>query len=573
VAVNRNRRSNPVSTETSGWIPELFLKISPTDARWYLCGILILAILLRFWRLDSLCDGILWDEAYKGLDAIAIRKFGDHPIFLNWNAGREALIAYLVAASQMLFGNSIFAVRAVIATAGVVSICLAYIFSSRLWNRNVALCTAFLMAVSKWHLIQTRTGIRIALILVVELASLYFVARALDPEKPEPRSLLIAGAIVGIGFYTYIAFRVFPVVLILFALQPERRRVLLQHWKLAVVGILICGVIITPLVLFFVHHPEDFSSRLEKTAVWNTRLGRSKIAALAQSSLDTLGMFTFRGDPVLRHNVDHEPMLSPFSIPFFLIGMALVLWQWKKQNHLFLLSYFFFGLLPGILSVNAPHSARTLGAAPAVMILVVIGLCFALRTIQAVSPKLAAILLVVVLAGNLYTGPNDALLRRTKVLDELPPAQSSLWGMDTQQFRIAQLLNCLGERPEVYLSPQYYFHASIEYLTYSKSIHQLYSGARLNKESRPVIVVLQKENANLWWLRDDPGKRFFKWWEQAHGMTVSQIHALTTRMYGRYPSMTRMSDLKLLALLKRQYPAGKEINLGGFTAYIFRNSP
>lgn len=543
--------------------------LSPAATRWLLFGILALSAVLRFWQLDNLCDGIIWDEAYKGLDAIAIRDFGDRPIFLNWNAGREALIAYLVAASQMLFGNSIFAVRAVMATTGVVSVWLLYLFASRIFNRNVGLCAAFLTAVSKWHLIQTRTGIRIALILVAELAALYFTARALDPKKPAPRLLLAAGAIVGIGFYTYIAFRIFPLVLLLFALQKERRAILLQSWKHALGGIAVCLLVLTPLIWFFVHHPESFSNRMEKTAVWNTRSGQSKVAVMGRTALDTLGMFVYRGDPVLRHNVDHEPMLSPFSIPFFLAGVILVLWQWKKPDYLFLIAYFFFGILPGMLSVNAPHSARTVAAIPPVMMITVLGLLFVVQWVRRFSANAAFAVVAIVLGGNLFTGPNDALLRRPEILDQLPPGEATLWGMDTQQFRIAELLNSVGDRPQVFLSPQYYFHASIEYLTYGKSMHELLTLSAMKTTSRPVVVILQTETCNLWWLRDDPGKRFFKWWEQRYGFSPDQIYSATTRAYGSYPRMTKASDQNLLLGLKQLHPEGKVLNLDGFTAFVF----
>ncbi len=78
-----------------------------------------MGVLFRFWKLDSLFDGITYDEAYKGLDAIAIREFGERPVFLDWNGGREALVAYLVAAAQTFFDYTSISVRVVTAIAGM----------------------------------------------------------------------------------------------------------------------------------------------------------------------------------------------------------------------------------------------------------------------------------------------------------------------------------------------------------------------------------------------------------------------------------------------------------------------
>src|SRR5207249_9152379 len=52
----------------------------PQTGKWWPVVVLIgCGVLFRFWRLDHLFDGVFWDESYKGLDAIAIRQFGERP--------------------------------------------------------------------------------------------------------------------------------------------------------------------------------------------------------------------------------------------------------------------------------------------------------------------------------------------------------------------------------------------------------------------------------------------------------------------------------------------------------------
>src|SRR5262249_30238038 len=91
----------------------------PIRVEWFLIGLLITTgLFLRTWRLGSLFEGMGWDEAYKGLDGIAIHQFHERPVYLNWNAGREAMIAYLVAFSQNFLDHTIASVRIVLALAG-----------------------------------------------------------------------------------------------------------------------------------------------------------------------------------------------------------------------------------------------------------------------------------------------------------------------------------------------------------------------------------------------------------------------------------------------------------------------
>src|SRR5262245_57355687 len=85
----------------------------PTGRPYIIAAVLLLGFFLRLWKLDGLFDGISFDEAYKGLDAISIREFGERPIFLPWNAGREALVVYLIACAQHFVHNPIVAARIV----------------------------------------------------------------------------------------------------------------------------------------------------------------------------------------------------------------------------------------------------------------------------------------------------------------------------------------------------------------------------------------------------------------------------------------------------------------------------
>src|SRR5262245_1960271 len=146
------------------WDSFLSPVVIPPWATLLVVGILVVGTFLRLWKLGTLFEGMAWDEAYKGLDAIAIRKYGERPVFLNWNAGREAMIAYLVAISQHFLGYTVDSVRIVLALAGSLSILFFYLFIRKILNHNIALLSAFLLAVSKWHVIHSRYGVRIALI-------------------------------------------------------------------------------------------------------------------------------------------------------------------------------------------------------------------------------------------------------------------------------------------------------------------------------------------------------------------------------------------------------------------------
>ncbi len=133
-------------------------------------------------------------------------------------------------------------------------------------------------------------------------------------------------------------------------------------------------------------------------------------------------------------------------------------------------------------------------------------------------------------------------------------------------------LNQMGEGCEMYLSPQLYFHSTIEYLTYKKSRHELFS--QYTKfdpapgNGKIAIVVLVLEDTNLWWLRDEEGKNFFKWWTQVYGIKPENIRALIQRTYISHPRMMSTSDNRLLYMLQTRHPSGRLLHLGQFSVFI-----
>ena len=82
------------------------------------------------------------------------------------------------------------------------------------------------------------------------------------------------------------------------------------------------------------------------------------------------------------------------------------------------------------------------------------------------------------------------------------------------------------------------------------------------KKDRVTVVIFQPVFSNLWWLRDDEGKNFFKWWNQVYGISNEEIHAELLKSYGNDISMSNYSDDPLMHWLTgrwRRYRSNKAI--------------
>jgi 4-amino-4-deoxy-L-arabinose transferase-like glycosyltransferase len=553
-----------------------FMEISP-PMKWntaLVISLLLLGTVLRFWKLDSLFEGMTYDEAYKGLDAVAIRFFGERPVFLDWNGGREALVAYLVAAAQHVFGFSILSVRFFPALLNCLTLLFLYLLVRRIFNNHLALLSLFLLSVSKYHIIHSRYGVRAGLYTFFEVVVLYLVSPSRDTKKSSATRLILAGALTGLGFYTYIAYRIFPIVLIAFFLQKDVLEYLRRNWKPFLAASAVCILVILPLAKYYADHFSAFTDRMKRTEVFRQKMRypRGPSETLWISTANTLGIFTIRGDAINRHNVFREPMLSPYSAPFFLFGILITLINIRKPYAFFLMLYFLLSLIPGILSVGAPNAPRVLGALPPAILFCSFGILASIKIIRAISSILARIFLAIILAGNFITGVRDSLFRFPIILDSLSAKISALWGMDRDFANAAALLNQLGNHCEGYASPQFFFHSTVEYLTYSESRHKLFTAKtnlkRTTTKRKVAVVVLQPHVMNPWWLRDDEGKKFYKWWNQSYKLETGKIHTFVNQSYATEGNLGKASDRPLLDFLKELYPKGKVLNFGRFSAFV-----
>lgn len=283
----------------------------------------------------------------------------------------------------------------------------------------IALLSTFFLSVSFWHVNFSRLGFRAILVPFFLVWGFFFLFRAIgmtkkigncrpaggrpQGEKLEIRNFLcvgywlLAGLVFGLGFQSYISYRVLPAILgIIFLIEayniyktskPERHTLkFILLWLLLAIAIIAA---VSPMIVYFYHHPQDFMGRTGQVSVLASK---TPLKDLSLNFAKTLGMFNVQGDCNWRHNYNCQPELpAPVGI-LFLIGFifsfyyffkgAISLFRRQKSNpkdndqqgnwslpqiSFFLLTWFFVMLLPEILSNEGlPHSLRAIGVIPVV---------------------------------------------------------------------------------------------------------------------------------------------------------------------------------------------------------------
>ncbi len=197
---------------------------------WGLLALVLLAgSLLRFPRLDEVPPGLHPDEASNGNDAIEALRTGNFRVFYPDNHGREGLFINLEAVALSLAGRSEpWVLRATSALAGVLTVLGTFFFLFRLARLSgepspatLALTGAFLVATSFWHIVFSRIAFRAILAPLCLVLAVGFAAAAL--EKRRLVDAVLAGLLLGLGFHTYIAFRILPLLFLLFVPLVRRQ--------------------------------------------------------------------------------------------------------------------------------------------------------------------------------------------------------------------------------------------------------------------------------------------------------------------------------------------------------------
>ncbi len=341
-------------------------------------AILLTAAAVRLVALGSVPPGLHFDEAVYGLLAEDIRQ-GARPIFFPPYTGREPLYMYAIALLSAATGPSAYVIRLTSALAGIVTVALAFALGLALHGRRVGIAAAGFVAISYWHLTVSRNGYPNILIPPIEAAAALALWRGWVPGSK--RAWIAGGAFSGLVLYTYLASRLWPVVLAIVIAaaalaEPARYRRRRAGIGLALVAAL---AVITPLVVHFVRFPADFWERANQVLASGELHGADLVRAYLGHAVRSLQAIALPGlgDPRWHFNLPGRPMWSPPTASLLALGTVIAVTRARELRFLIPLVWVAVMALPGLLTLEMqPAGQRMFGVFPAFAILPAIGLAW-----------------------------------------------------------------------------------------------------------------------------------------------------------------------------------------------------
>ncbi|HEY5221063.1 MAG TPA: glycosyltransferase family 39 protein [Candidatus Paceibacterota bacterium] len=371
--------------------------MSKTQRSVLLTGILIIAIFLRFYHFTTTPPGLYPDEAMDGNNAVEVAETNQFQVFYPEDNGREGLYVNIIAVILKVWPvYEPWIIRLPAAVAGVLTVWGLYLLVAELFGNGPGLLAAFLLATSFWGVIFSRIGFRAILAPLALVFTLWLIIKAFRAGNKRAGFLLaaLAGIVYGLGFYTYIAYRVTPILFLLFI--PFFRK-LPGFWKRTALFIIVTFIVAAPLGWYFATTPGSFFGRTAEISVTSAS---SPAHDFAVNIVKEALMFNYHGDYNWRQNVSGAPELFWPVGMLFLLGIVLsgyyVIRRWRKKyitaeneklfpqfGILLTFTWLIFGILPAAASDEGiPHALRSILALAPALIFATLGGVWLYRIIK-----------------------------------------------------------------------------------------------------------------------------------------------------------------------------------------------
>jgi 4-amino-4-deoxy-L-arabinose transferase-like glycosyltransferase len=388
---------------------------------WYVgvfVAVVLLAAVLRLYRLGDVPHGMTWDEAAIGYNGHAIRVARRDewlvrlPVsFKSFGDYKSPLAIYINGVSTGLFGMNLWAVRLPFAIAGIGAVA-SLIWLTRLLLQDsiphsfsllvktgmpwLSLAAGFLLATTPWHVHFSRVGFESGMALFFLLTGVWLVFESLSTQAPPWKKYGVAmGAGVNLvaAMYTYHSAKVVVPALIVLILIMWADKVK-AHWRAVGTALLTFGLLAWPLI-------KDSlwgfgGERFHQATLFNKGLtALVLVQTFTHQLLEhlSLSFLVYGVTPTLRHGDGSWGVLLITCLGLVLVGfvslghqamMGLTRRASFSSIRLPLLAaaWILIGTAPAAVGVDVPHSNRALLALPGFILLAVWGMAWLIEAIR-----------------------------------------------------------------------------------------------------------------------------------------------------------------------------------------------
>jgi hypothetical protein len=347
-----------------------------------LAALLSLALVVRAVDLEHIPANLGGDEGTQGVAAIELlRPPLGNPFATGWfSVPTMSFLAYGIA--LRVFGETVAGLRALSALVGTATVLTTFLLARELWGQRVAWMTGIALACCHYHIHFSRLGSNQIFDGLFMTLVLWLFVRAL---RSKSRLLFaLTGAVTGLGWYTYFGARLVGIVLAVYLAWRAvvEYRFIARYGRLLLVSLCAALVVLAPLLLYYIDRPADLVSRSRQVSIfasgWLEReqqiTGRSRMSLLLEQFWKAISAFNYTLDPTFWYHPS-VPLLDFVGGVLFVLGLVWAMAHCRSPANGLLLIWFWLALgLGWVLTENPPSSQRMTVIAPALAVLIGLGL-------------------------------------------------------------------------------------------------------------------------------------------------------------------------------------------------------
>lgn len=327
----------------------------------------IAAVTVRIYQFGSVPGGFNQDGAMAAVDAKALADYGTdrygmrYPVHLTaWGYGQmSSMLSYLMVPFIKLFGFSPLVLRLpqlLVSMAGLV--CL-YLFIREAFGKNPALFVFMFAAINPWHILQGRWVLDCNLYPHFFVIGIYFLYKGVTKRL----FLILSMVLFGLSMYCYgISIYTMPFFLLaacIYLLVTKRVSVVDALISAGVYLLVAAPFILVMMVNFFqwdtIHTPLftlpffPDSIRSNDILFFSEDIGNQ----LVENFKSMMNVTILQAKDLPWNDIEGFGSMYLFSMPFFAVGIVVMVWRQRKEPGTVLTALFLLtGLLCGLLTNN-----------------------------------------------------------------------------------------------------------------------------------------------------------------------------------------------------------------------------
>lgn len=406
--------------------------------------ILILAIFLRFYKLDKVSPSLNWDEIAAGYNAFTIANWGADEygnkfpiVFKSFGDDKHPVHIYLTSIVVKIFGLSDFSTRASSALIGVLAVLAIYFLVKELFkDEKVALFAALFMAVSPYHIHYSR-GLweaNFALsFLIFGLGSFYIGLRKNNWLVP------LSFVFFGLSFFSYHSAKIVVPITVLLACLINIKKLFVNKkiliWSTVVVLVFAGLILKEPRILGF--------ARINQTKFSEETLNKygGELNTIIHNYKDyfTYSYLFENGDQSSRASVKVIGEFYKIDLILIFIGLVTLFIRKKWQVIIILGTWLLLSPIPGAVSALEPSATRGIFMIAPILLLSAVGASSLIDLLKNKWLKALGVFVILIFLGKEVIGYT------TYYFTKYPEKEAIEW-----QYGMKQIVEYVSENPDYY---------------------------------------------------------------------------------------------------------------------------